>query len=187
MYYWEYKLDYNFTTNRLMVKEWRSFEPQELNKPDLETIVQEILVPDVTKTFPVMWQGDYDKRRAKFWIEERESESKSLLAVEKETNKPIGIINFFKVGAKSIGRNGSEGTYFRLGYLLSKVMWNNGFATEFVEGFMHWCKENNIATVLAAVDPENIGSIRVLEKNNFLTNTTDSNGRMLLYSYDLIP
>ena len=179
-------MDYNFTTERLMVKEWRSFEPQELNQPDLVTIVEKILVPDVTKTFPVMWRGDYNRKRAEAWIQERDSESKTLLAIEKDTKKPIGFINFFKVGAKSLGKNRSEGTYFRLGYLLSKVMWNNGFATEFVEGFLHWSKENNVSTILARVDPDNIASIRVLEKNNFLTQTTDTDGTSLLFLYDLV-
>lgn len=180
MYYEEYKLNYEFTTKRLIVKGWHSFEPKELDQPDLVTIVEKILVPDVTKTFPVMWQGDYDKKRTKAWIQELDSDSKALLAVEKDTNKPIGIINFFRVGDRS------KGNYFRLGYLLSKVMWDNGFATELVEGFIHWCKENEISTVLAGVDPDNIASIRVLEKNNFSTEARDGNGRDLLYAYDFI-
>ena len=186
MYYEECKMDYNFTTERLIVKEWRSFEPAELDQPDLVTIVEDILVPEVTNTFPVMWQGNYDKKRTKAWIEDRNSECKSLLAVDKETKTPIGIINFFKVGAKSIGRNREGVTYLRLGYLLSKAMWDKGFATEFVEGFVHWCKENDIAAILAAVDPDNIASIRVLEKNKFLTQSTDSNGIHLLFAYDLM-
>lgn len=180
MYYEEYKMNYDFTTKRMIVKEWHSFEPKELNEPDLVNIVEEILVPDVTKTFPPMWRGNYDKRRAKFWIEERDSESKTLLAVEKDTNKALGLINFFKVGDRS------RGTYLRLGYLLSKAMWDKGFGTELVDGFIHWCKENNISTVLAGVDPDNTASIRVLEKNNFLTETTDSNGIRLLFEYDFM-
>jgi [ribosomal protein S5]-alanine N-acetyltransferase len=179
MYYEEYKLNYHFTTERLVVKEWHSFEPAELTQPDLVTIVEKILVPDVTKTFPIMWQGDYDKRRAKAWIQERDSESKTVLAVEKETKKPIGLINFFRVGDRS------RGAYLRLGYMLSKVNWNNGYATEFVEGFIHWCRENNISSILARVDPDNIASIRVLEKNNFSTDSTDTNGRDLLFEYEL--
>ncbi|CAA6816627.1 MAG: Unknown protein [uncultured Sulfurovum sp.] len=181
MYYKEYTLNYDFTTKRLIAKEWHSFEPEELNHPDLESIVEKILVPEVTKTFPPMWQGDYDKKRAKFWIEELDSDSKALLVVAKETKKPIGIINFFKVGEKSRGK----GTYLRLGYLVSKIMWNNGFGTELVEGFICWCKENKISTVLAGVNPDNIASIRVLEKNNFLTEKMDANGMSLLFEYDL--
>lgn len=180
MYYEEYKMDYKFTTNRLTVKEWHSFEPTELHEPELVNIVEEMLVPDVTERFPVMWRGNYDKRRAKFWIQERDSESKTLLAVEKETKKALGYLSFFREGDRS------RGTYLRLGYLVSKVMWNNGLATELVEGFIHWCKENNVSTILARVDPDNRASIRVLEKNNFLTQRTDSNGISLLFEYNLI-
>jgi len=180
MYYEEYKLNYHYTTHRLIVKEWHSFEPKELHEPDLANIVEEMFVPDVTKRFPVMWRGNYDKKRAKAWIQERDSESKTLLAVEKETRKPLGYINFFREGERS------KGTYLRLGYLISKAMWNNGLATELVQGFIHWCKENDISTVLAGVDPDNIASIRVLEKNNFLTKSTDADGVGLLFAYDFI-
>jgi len=180
MYYEECKLNYYFTTKRLLVKEWHSFEPKELSQPDLVDIVENILVPDVTKTFPFMWRGNYDKKRAKAWIQERDSEAKTILAVEKSTKKAIGFINYFKVG------DGNGGTNLRLGYVVSKVMWSKGFATEFLEGFIHWCKENNISTVLAGVEPDNIASIRVLEKNNFLAETTDSNGISHLFVYDFI-
>ena len=180
MYYEEYKLDYNYTTKRLIVKDWHAFDPEELNHPDLETIVEKILVPDVTKTFPVMWQGKYDKRRAKFWIQELDSEAKALLAVDKDTKKPIGIINFFKVGDET------SGIKLRLGYLISRVMWDNSFATELVQGFIDLCKEHNISTVLAGVAPDNTASIRVLEKNNFSSETTDANGKSLLFQYNFV-
>ena len=80
----------------------------------------------------------------------------------------------------------SNGTFLRLGYLVSHMMWNNGLATELVEGFVQWCKENNISTVLARTDPDNTPSIRVLEKNNFSTQTTDSDGKSLLFQYDFM-
>lgn len=171
-------MNYYFTTKRLIVKEWHSFESKEISEPDLVDIVENILVPDVTNTFPFMWRGHYDKRRTKAWIEERDSEAKSILAVEKNTKKAIGFINFFKVG------DGSNGTNLRLGYVVNKEMWSKGFATEFVEGFLHWCQENNISTVFAGVAPDNIASIRVLEKNYFSTETTDSNGMSHLFVYN---
>lgn len=173
-------MNYEFTTKRLIVKEWHSFEPKELNQSDLVNIVEKMLVPDVTYTFPPMWRGSYDKNRVKNWIAERDQEVKTLLAVEEKSKKSVGLLHFFR------GHNRSKGTYLRLGYLLSKVMWGKGFATELVEGFIHWCKENNISTVLAGVDPDNIASIRVLEKNNFLTEKTDENGISLLFVYDFM-
>ncbi len=173
-------MNYDFKTERLIVKEWHSFEPKELEQPDLVDIIEDILEPEITKTFPLMWRGDYDKKRAKAWIDERDSEAKTLLAVEKDTKKAVGFINFFRYGDRS------KGNYFRIGYVVSKVKWGKGIATELVESFIHWCKDNNVSTVSAAVDPDNIASIRVLEKNNFLTETTDSNGIALLFKYDLI-
>ncbi len=178
MYYEGYKLNYDFTTNRLIVKEWHSFKPTELEEPNLVNIIEEILVPDVTKRFPIMWRGSYDKKRAKYWIQDRDSESKTLLAVEKETKKALGYINFFREG------DYSKGTYLRLGYLVSHAMWNNGLATELVNGFIHLCKENNISSLFARVDSDNIASIRVLEKNNFFTKPRDTNRGDLLFVYD---
>lgn len=179
MYNEVYKLNYNFTTKRLIVKGWHSFKPQELHQRELVDIAQEILTPDVTNTFPLMWRGTYDKKRAKAWIQERDSESKTLLAIEKETNKAVGFINFFRVGDRS------RGTNLRLGYMLSTSMWDKGFATELVQGFVCKCKENHVAAVLAGVDPANSASIRVLEKNNFITESTDANGIDLLFCYHL--
>ncbi len=177
MYLKEYKVKYHYTTERLIVKEWHAFDPKELDHPDLESIVQKLLEPEVTKTFPALWRGSYDKRRARFWIDEINSDANGLLAVEKDSNQPIGIVTFFKEG------DSKNGTNYRLGYLLSKVMWNNGLGTELVQGFMQLCKELNISAVLAGVDPENIASIRVLEKNNFLTQNNDSNRNVLLYAH----
>jgi RimJ/RimL family protein N-acetyltransferase len=173
-------LNYDFTTKRLIVKEWHSFEPKELEQPDLVEIIEDILEPEITKTFPIMWRGKYDKKRAKAWIDERDSEAKTLLAVEKDTKKAVGFINFFREGDRS------KGDYFRIGYVVSTVKWGKGVATELVESFVHWCKENNVSTVTAAVDPDNVASIRVLQKNNFSTEKTNTNGRSLLFYYDLM-
>ena len=173
-------MNYHFTTKRLIVKEGNSFEPQELSQPNLVDIVENLLEPDITKTFPIMWRGNYDKKRAKFWIDERDSESKTLLAVEKDTKKAIGFINFFREG------DTSQGNFFRIGYVISKVKWGNGIATELVESFIDWCKENNISAVSAAVDPDNIASIRVLEKNSFLTKTKEKQGMYYIFIYDCL-
>lgn len=170
-------MNYEFNTQRLIVKRWHAFNPEELKQPELVDIVHNMLDPDVTKTFPVMWQGTYSKERTQSWIEEHDAESKALLAIEKNTKKPIGIITFFNVGDRRNGLN------LRLGYLVSKVMWNKKFGTELIEGFTHWCRENNIASILAGVAIDNTHSIRILEKNNFSMEKPEGNGNTLLYVY----
>ncbi|CAA6809992.1 MAG: Acetyltransferase, including N-acetylases of ribosomal protein [uncultured Sulfurovum sp.] len=171
---------YHFTTERLIAKEWHSFEEEELNQPDLVDIIENILVPDVTKTFPRMWQGNYNRQRAQGWIEDIDSEAKTVLAVDKETKNAIGFLNFYKVG------NRRTATNFHVGYVVSREMWSQGFGTEFVEGFIDWCKKNEVSTVLAKVAPDNVASIRVLEKNNFLTERKDTDGVSHLFVYDCV-
>jgi RimJ/RimL family protein N-acetyltransferase len=173
-------MNYDFTTERLIVKEWHSFKPSEINETNLADIVTSILIPEITIDFPIMWRGSYNTKRSLAWIKERDSESTTLLAVDKNTKNPIGFINFFKVGKVSKGIN------LRLGYTLAKKEWGKGFATELVEGFIHSCEQNDICTLSAGVNPTNIASIRVLEKNNFFTETLDTNGIDLLFNYDLI-
>ncbi|CAA6822515.1 MAG: Unknown protein [uncultured Sulfurovum sp.] len=171
-------MNYEFTTQKLIVKQWHSFNPTELNQPDLIDIINDMLEPDITVTFSMMWRGNYDRERTESWIKERDTESKTLLAIDKTTKDAIGVINFFKVGDRS------KGIKLRVGYFVSKVMWSKGFATELMEGFTHWCRENNISTIFAGVEPHNIASIRVLEKNNFSNEKTEVNGRTLLFVYN---
>ena len=169
---------YHFNTKRLIAKEWHSFEEEELSQPNLVDIIENILVPDVTKTFPRMWRGNYDRKRAEGWIEDIDSEAKTVLAIDKETKNAIGFLNFYHVG------NRRTATNFHVGYVVSREMWSQGFGTEFVEGFIDWCKENNVSTVSAKVEADNIASIRVLEKNNFLAEAKELKGTSHLFVYD---
>jgi len=55
-------------------------------------------------------------------------------------------------------------------------VWGKGYAAELIGGFVKWCKDNDISTVTGGVDSDNIASIRVLEKNNFVREShTDKN------------
>jgi len=166
---------YDFMTKRLLVKEWHSFDPAEINQTELADTVADILLPEITADFPAIWQGKYTKKRAKFWIEERDSEGTTILAVEKKTKNPIGFLHFFGVGDKS------KGIQLRLGYTITKTMWKKGYATELVEGFILWCKKNSVPTLSATVNHNNKASIKVLQKNNFTTQARDTNGLDYLF------
>lgn len=173
----EYNLKYEIDTQRLHVNEWHYFDPKDLGKEDLAEIVEHLLTKETTRNFPCMWQGNYNKRRAQAWIKERDSEAKTLLAVEKETQKPVGYLTFFKIGDIH-----SE-TTLNIGYLCSKELWGNGLITELVHGFLKWCEKNEVRTLCASVDFDNIASIRVLEKNNFLTQGQDPSGTRHRFVY----
>ena len=45
---------------------------------------------------------------------------------------------------------------------------NKGYMTEAVAGMLEWAKQRNeINWILASIDEKNIGSLRIIEKNNF--------------------
>lgn len=174
---------YNFTTPRLTVKEWHSFQAQEfqeLQENNLTEIVEKLLTPHTTKEFPIMWRGDYNKKRASFWIDERDSEATTLLAIERKDKRPIGLLHFFETREKN-----KKVVKLRLGYLVCKNTWGRGYATELLKGFVSWCKVHNEAPLTAAVNPDNKASIQVLKKNGFTMQKKDTNGINNLFVLDI--
>lgn len=160
-------MDYSYSTNRLVVREWHSVSSDEWDQENLAIVVKNILTPQVTQSLPPAWQGSYTLERANNWIKERDEEGVTLVVFEKSTRSPIGFIILFE---------SARGKDLRLGYLLTEPTWGKGFATELIEGFVEWCENNDVSTVTGGVESDNIASIRVLEKNKFVCEShTDNN------------
>ena len=66
------KTDWDYSTERLEVKEWHGFSSSDSSLQDLASIVASILTPAVTTSLPPGWQGGYSKQRAAEWIAERD-------------------------------------------------------------------------------------------------------------------
>ena len=61
-----------------------------------------------------------------------------------------------------------EGESMEIGYALLAPFWRKGFTTELIEKMRNQCLEYfSDKKVMAIVNKENIGSIKVLEKSNF--------------------
>jgi hypothetical protein len=58
------KEGYRYSTDRLLVSEWHSISPNEWNQVELDTVVIDILTPNVTQSLPPGWQGAYSPERA---------------------------------------------------------------------------------------------------------------------------
>lgn len=159
--------DWTYSTDRLLVKEWHSFTSDDWQEQDLAVIVKSILTPQVTFSLPPSWQGSYTLERALAWIAERDNEGITLLAVEKSSVNAVGIIILFESAKDKYGSD------MRLGYMLAESSWGKGFASELVNGFIIWCQDNNIKSVTAGVEKDNIASKRVLEKCGFTQVSSD--------------
>lgn len=172
----------SFLTSRLLAKEWHSLTSEEVEDQNLESVVAKMLTALVTQSLPPGWQGAYTVERADKWIKERDREGTTLLVVEQVERKAVGLVILFESAGVDAGR-----TELRLGYLLAESAWGKGLATELLLGFVEWCKQNNVASVVGGVERENIASQRVLEKAGFFCDASacDDGKEELFYRLNL--
>ena len=140
-----------------------------------------MLTEPVTRSLPESWQGSDSLARADRWIAERDDEGCALLAVEKATGQPAGLVILFESELPEAG--GSE---LRVGYLLAETYWGMGVATELVEGLVAWCRgQAEISSLAGGVERSNPASRRVLEKNGFSLAGDDSDRAEQLFRLEL--
>ena len=88
-----------------------------------------------------------------------------LLIEHRESGESLGTIGFYEY------REDSRRTM--IGYDLLKEYWRNGYTTEAVKVLIQYgFNDLNLMRIEATVDPENKGSIRVLEKTGFILEGT---------------
>jgi RimJ/RimL family protein N-acetyltransferase len=105
-----------------------------------------------------------------------ENETRERLQKMMNINEEHPNIGHFKVSNKFdsnfvghsklviIGKNEAE-----IGYVLMPEHWRKGYGDEIAKTLINLAKEiDAIQTLIAIIDPENIGSKRILEKQGFL-------------------
>jgi len=153
----------SFSTDRLVVGEWH----HQAARFDLNLVgaVGNILTTATTAALPPEWRGAFDGERARRWIEARDIESPTLLAIEIDTGLIVGLL----ILSETAGEFPLRGVDVRLGYVVAESAWGRGFATELVAGLVKWSQsEPSICTISAGVAPTNEASVRVLRKNGFV-------------------
>ncbi|MDP6823645.1 MAG: GNAT family N-acetyltransferase, partial [Dehalococcoidia bacterium] len=134
-----------FETSRLLVKEWHSLTSDDWDVQELAEVVMALLTAPVTRSLPPAWRGEYTLSRAQAWIQERDLEGTTLLAVSRSSRRPLGLMILFETESKLPGR-----IDIRLGYLLSESAWGTGIATEMIGGFSEWCRgQGSVANIIA--------------------------------------
>ena len=153
-----------FETGRLLVKDWHTVSSSDWRSRELADVVLAMLTERVTRSLPATWQSICTTGRAREWIEERDREGPTLLVVDKLTQRAVGLMFLFEMKAEGC----ADDRDVRLGYLLSEDSWGKGIASELVDGFVRWCREQGtISSIAGGVAPDNPASARVLDKNGF--------------------
>lgn len=163
---------YKFETERMIVNKLRSVS---IFDNEMANAVKAILTPRVTQYLPEGWQGEYSIDRAIQWIEERERESVLLLALERLSKSPIGLMILFE----SVDDQAQSSV--RLGFMLAEETWGRGFASELVKGLVQWSGSVGISSLIGGVERENIASQRVMEKSGFVAVQGSRDHGELLY------
>lgn len=153
----------SFRTDRLLVQPWHDPPADEWPALDLATTIAALMTEAVTRLLPADWQGPYSVDRARQWIAERDEESPTLLAVDRSTGGPIGLVILFESPADTSGL-----VEVRLGYLLAETAWGKGLATELLSGLVDWSRNRReIGSIVGGVAPSNSASAAVLERLGF--------------------
>lgn len=165
------KRKYDFSTPRLSVTDWHAAVFSDGSDINLAGIVQRILTPTATRELPLDWQGLYSVGRAEKWIADRDNESTVLLVTDRETGAAIGILIL------SEGDNAGV----RIGYVLAEHSWGKGLASELLRGLIDRSRHIGVKALIGGVTRANLPSRRVLEKNGFVCDQTETGGSEVVY------
>lgn len=83
----------------------------------------------------------------------------------------IKLLNDPSITIGDLSFKGLKNDIVEIGYGIKEEYWNNGYATEAVHIMKLWAlKQPLVSKVEAEAEKDNIASIKVLEKNNFVLN-----------------
>ena len=164
----------SYQTERLIVFGYDWY----MNKVDLPGQVLNIMTPAVTQALPSAWQNINTASEADNWLKRVNDECSFLLVQLKDTQEIIGFVFLYEPPIIRLPID------VRIGYLLNEQYWGAGIASELIKGFLTWCDTCGlIRSITAGVGLDNIGSIKVLEKNGFVPAESDEDGSVF-YVYN---
>ena len=149
-----------FQTDRLVVDGWHNaaFDRGLV----LTDVVQRILTPATTAHLPPSWQGSFDQRRAQRWIEERDAESPTMLAIDTDSGEPVGLL----ILHDALEPGGLD---LRLGFVMAEAAWGRGLGSELVQGLVDWAAgQSEVVSISGGVSVGNPASARVMTKAGFV-------------------
>ena len=152
----------NFSPFPLLTSERLQF--RRLNEEDVHEVFELRSNPETMKYIPRPLATSKDDALAHIKLINDNIDTNSDInwaVTEKGNNKCIGIMGFY--------RTQPENYRTELGYMISPEHHNKGYVTEAVRTLLDYAfNQLNFHSIEAVIDPENIASERVLQKNGFV-------------------
>ena len=164
----------SYQTERLSVLGYDGY----MKKSDLPGQLLHIMTPAVKQALPSAWQNINTASEADNWLKRVNDECSFLLVQLKDTQEIIGFVFLYEPPITRLPID------VRIGYLLNEQYWGAGIASEMIKGFLTWCNTyGSIRSITGGVELDNIGSIKVLEKNGFVPAESNEDGS-IFYVYN---
>ncbi|MDO6542779.1 GNAT family N-acetyltransferase [Photobacterium sanguinicancri] len=181
-----------FTTARLNVEEYCPVASCVYD--DLLDQVVAILSPNVVKSLPPYFSHVTSPQLAQHWLDKVSAESRLFIISHTEQARIIGFLFLYqeslvepliqphRVSEKS---DAKQISLAHIGYLLNEVDWGQGYATEFLQGFIAWSKNHpEIAGLIGGVEKDNVASANLLERLDFIAQPSeDITSPVTFYQY----
>lgn len=160
-------MNFSYKTSRLQIGEIFT----STQEPDFFVSVIGVLTRKVVENLPPYFQNINSIQSAQKWLEHIISDGRLFMIHLSGESNLIGFVFLSKETT-----NGAH-----IGYLLGESYWNNGYATEILNGFIDFIEsENKITNLIAGVAKDNIPSIKLLNKLGFRQSSNEENGTIFL-------
>jgi ribosomal-protein-alanine N-acetyltransferase len=167
-----------FQTERLNIIGYVNYVNDQSDEASLPGQVINIMSPKVTEALPSGWQNIDTTLDASNWVNRIVEKCSFFLVQLKDTDEVVGFIFLYESASRKLPID------VRFGYLLSENYWGKGIGSELVKGLLDWCNySGSISSIAAGIEPDNIGSIKVLVKNGFFQ-MEPKNEDILFYVYN---
>ncbi len=133
-----------------------------------------LLTPEVTAWLPPHWQQVRSGDSLQKLIENTNEEGACYAICPVDSLHPLGLLILSKCD--------STGS-IHIGYLFAQSCWGKGYASELLGALVHWAEaKSECKRLVGGVAPQNLASIRVLEKAGFTLDGSAENTGQLFYS-----
>jgi [ribosomal protein S5]-alanine N-acetyltransferase len=167
----------SFSSQRLNISPLPSFDNFQAKcvteDPDKENAllseVMALLTPAVTAYLPPEWRELNNLAASKSWYQQRGNEGGFYGIRLIPDSKLVGLVFLSDVSA--------EHPAMHIGYLLHESYWGLGFGSELIAAIITWARlQPQIHSLIAGVEADNHGSIAILKKNGFKSQSSKAAG-----------
>lgn len=125
---------------------------------------------DDAKALFIIWSNDDVTRHMNIQPFSTEAEALHMIRLINDLPTAFRYAVIYEgetVGSAGFNHVAADFSYVEIGYELSHKMWRQGFGTEIIQALIHEATRAGYQAMHAKIDPDNIASVKLVEKLGF--------------------